>query len=163
MSKGFSNIFLEKFFSALFATLFVPTEAFEISQHLDLAAGRVMVRFDQSNLIIHHNGKAWNRTNSVPKMTVVDHWGDLRKEVENIFLELYGADKVRIMYIEEEARAEHNSYITAALAVNVFIAKMILIGDCELEIDVCGEFAWFRIIRPIGGRMSISASMVIYP
>lgn len=134
-----------------------------MGDHVNLVDGRVLVRFDQSDLVVHHAGKEWNLTNRVPRMTVVDHWGDLRKEIESIFLDIYGADKVKILYIEEDGRTEHNSYVTAALAVNVFIAKMILIGDCELEIDICGEFAWFRIIRPIGGRMSISASMVIYP
>ena len=122
-----------------------------------------MIRFDQSNLIIHHNGQDWNFTNAIARMQIVDHWGDLRKAIEAIFLDIYGADKVRTMYIEEDTRTEHTSHVIAALAVNLFIAKMILIGDCELEIDVCSEFAWFRLIRPAGGRMTVSSSMVIYP
>lgn len=96
-------------------------------------------------------------------MTVVDHWGDLRKEIEELILAAYGENEMRLLFIEEDSRTEHKSHITAALAINVFIAKMILIGNCDLEITFNRNHAWFRLIRPIGGRMTISSSMILYP
>lgn len=163
MSKGITTEFLHAFFAALFKTLFVPVETNVLDPEIDIAKGNLLVRFDQSNLSVHHCGKEWHLTNSLPRMTVVDHWGELRQEVEALILNTYGAVQFRTLFIEEDSRTEHQSHVTAALAINVFIAKMILIGDCELEISANKEYAWFRLIRPIGGRMTISSSMVIYP
>lgn len=154
---------MHAFVAALMRTLFIPVELSALPDSVNLDDDRILLRFDQSNMIIHHVGKEWNLTNTLPRMTVVDHWGDLRKAIEVLLVEEYGSIEMRLLFIEEDSKTEHHSNTTAALAINVFIAKMILIADCELEISFCKEYAWFRLIRPAGGRMTISSTMVLYP
>lgn len=160
---GFSNEFLHAFFVAFFGTLFQPEETDRLDPEINLNAGEVLIRLNQSDMRIQHNGKEWNLTNKLGKMSVIDHWADMRKEIERLLLEAYGDNQPRLLFIEEDSRTEHCNHITAALAVNVFIAKMILIADCDLDIVFTRNHAWFRLVRRIGGRMTISSSMILYP
>lgn len=60
---GFTNEFLHAFFVAFFGTLFQPEESTRLDPEIDLNAGEVLVRLNQSDMRIQHQGKEWNLTN----------------------------------------------------------------------------------------------------